>query len=149
MTDKQIIIDGIDVSGCRQYMPRYMEDYDIDTLDYCNRYFKPCKDVDVKYCHYKQLKHKEQEYNKLYIQLKADEEYYKEEENTLRKIIKNKEERNMELYKENNKFKRTLTEVKEIAEENIRISELEGLNGVYRRGLAKQVLQKINEVLND
>ena len=60
MTKKQIIIDGVDVSGCYQYMPRYMEDYDIDTLDYCRYHFKPCKDVDVKYCYYKQLKRKEQ-----------------------------------------------------------------------------------------
>lgn len=51
------------------------------------------------------LKAKAQECNKLYIQLKADEIYHKEEENTLRKIIKNKEERNIELYKENNKLK--------------------------------------------
>lgn len=58
---KQIMIDGVDVSGCCQYMPRYMEDYDIDTLDYCGYHFKPCKDVDVKYCYYKQLKRKEQE----------------------------------------------------------------------------------------
>ena len=64
MTDKQIIIDGCDVSGCCQYMPRYMEDYDIDTLDYCRYHFKPCKDVDVKYCYYKQLKRKEQECEK-------------------------------------------------------------------------------------
>ena len=60
------------------------------------------------------LERKEQECNKLYIQLKADEEYHKEEENTLRKIIKNKEERNIELYKENNKLKQTLIEIKEI-----------------------------------
>ena len=96
-----------------------------------------------------QLKRKEQECNKLYIQLKADEEYHKEEENTLRKIIKNKEERNIELYKENNKLKQTLIRIKEIAEENIRIADLEGLNGVYRRGLAEQILQKINEVENE
>ena len=96
-----------------------------------------------------QLKRKEQECNKLYIQLKADEEYHKEEENTLRKIIKNKEERSIELYKENNKLKQTLIGIKEIAEENIRIADLEGLNGVYRRGLAEQILQKINEVENE
>lgn len=48
-----------------------------------------------------------------------------------------------------NHYKQILTEIKEIAEENIRISESEGLNGVYRRGLAKQILQKIDEVLND
>ena len=45
-----------------------------------------------------------------------------------------------------NRYKQTLTEIKEIAEENIRIADLEGLNGVYRRGLAKQILQKIREV---
>ena len=65
MTDKQIIIDGVDVSGCCQYMPRHMEDYDIDTLDYCRYHFKPCKDVDVKYCYYKQLARKEQECERL------------------------------------------------------------------------------------
>ena len=96
-----------------------------------------------------QLKRKEQECNKLYIQLKADEEYHKEEENTLRKIIKNKEERSIELCKENNKLKQPLIGIKEIAEENIRIADLEGLNGVYRRGLAEQILQKINEVENE
>lgn len=62
---KQIIIDDVDVSGCCQYMPRYMEDYDIDTLDYCRHHFKPCKDVDVKYCYYKQLKREEQECEEL------------------------------------------------------------------------------------
>ena len=56
-----IIIAGVDVSGCCQYMPRHMEDYDIDTLDYCRHYLKPCKDIDVKYCYYKQLKRKEKE----------------------------------------------------------------------------------------
>ena len=46
---------------------------------------------------------------------------------------------------ENRKLSKTLIEIKEIAEENIRIADLEGLNGVYRRGLAKQILQKISE----
>lgn len=47
---------------------------------------------------------------------------------------------------QNDKYARVLREIKEIAEENIRIADLEGLNGVYRRGLAEQILQKINEV---
>ena len=42
-------------------------------------------------------------------------------------------------------FKNCLINIKEIAEENIRIADLEGLNGVYRRGLAEQILQKISE----
>lgn len=60
-----------------------------------------------------QLERKEEECEKLYIQLKTDEEYHKEEENTLRKIIKNKEERNIELYKENKKYKQAIDMIKE------------------------------------
>ena len=44
--------------------------------------------------------------------------------------------------KQINEYSHTLTEIKGIAEENIRIADLEGLNGVYRRGLAEQILQK-------
>ena len=43
------------------------------------------------------------------------------------------------------KLKQALAEIKYIAEENIRIADLEGLSGVYRRGLAEQILQKISE----
>lgn len=49
----------------------------------------------------------------------------------------------------NTKLRQTLTEIKEIAEENMRIADLEGLNGVYRRGLAKQILQIISEEIKD
>ena len=73
MTDKEKIIDGVDVSVCYQYMPRHMEDYDIDTLDYCRYHFKPCKDVDIKYCYFKQLKRKEKECE----ELKEDRERWK------------------------------------------------------------------------
>ena len=135
MTDKQIIINKMDKSK------RYCEGID---CAWCNEkepcIYKIANELEEK------LLRKTQECNKLYIQLKADEEYHKEEENTLRKIIKNKEERNIELYKENNKLKQTLAEIKDVAEANIRIADLEGLNGVYRRGLAKQILQKVAEV---
>ena len=97
------------------------------------------------------LKRKEEECEKLYIQLKTDEEYHKEEENTLRKIIKNKEERNIELYKENNKLKQTLTEIKEIAEkqcnicvEIIPIDEYKDCEKCWQ----DKILQKISEVNN-
>lgn len=49
--------------------------------------------------------------------------------------------------KQLDKYSQAFIEIKEIAEENIRIADLEGLNGVYRRGLAKQILQKISEVI--
>lgn len=37
-----------------------------------------------------------------------------------------------------------LMRIKNVAEENIMIADLEGLSGVYRRGLAEQILQIIN-----
>ena len=108
-----------------------------------------------------QLKEKEIECNKLYIQLKADEEYYKEE-NTLRKIIKNKEERNIELYKENNKLKQTLNDIKEIVEKvyndcddcyrdtdtNCDVDCIDCSLGA-QANLAEQILRKIKDVLNE
>lgn len=87
-----------------------------------------------------QLKRKEQECEKLYIQLETDEEYHKEEENTLRKIIKNKEERNIELYKENKKYKQTLDEIEKIAEEDFNHTCWKAYAGQL-----KQILQKNSE----
>lgn len=43
-------------------------------------------------------------------------------------------------------YRQTLQEIKEITERNIEIADTEGLSGCYRRGLAKQILQKISEV---
>ena len=78
MTDKQIIIDGVDVSECS-----YFNCTDEHYCDECSSEFG-CAICDERtICYYKQLKRKEQECEKLYIQLKADEEYHKEEENTL------------------------------------------------------------------
>lgn len=93
--------------------------YSTYTLEGCEQAYHDQLEIDVERATKEleeKLKAKEQECNKLYIQLKSDEKYHKEEENTLRKIIKNKEKRNIELYKENNKLKQTLTEIKEIAE---------------------------------
>ena len=106
MADKETIIDGIDVSGCEHCvkMTKYRCIIQRDVYK--------CLCEENPNCYYKQLKRKEQECDKLYIQLKADEEYHKEEENTLRKIIKNKEERNIELYKENNQLKEDNEELK-------------------------------------
>lgn len=162
MTDKQIIIDGIDVSGCYQYMPRYMEDYDIDTLDYCRYYFKPCKDVDVKYCYYKQLKRKEQEVqqamdNYVQLDLQRVKEYnelvglYKAKEQEceeLKEEIKTNgfgcfniemSEQLDQLKAENEKLKQTLTEIKEICKAESYLSPQS------TRLLVHDILQKISE----
>ena len=140
---KEIIIDGVDVSECKHFDSYYKE----CKAEYYTRYgyeivkCDSCKDNSN--CYYKQLKRKEQECNKLYIQLKADEEYHKEEENTLRKIIKNKEERNIELYKENNKLKQTLTEIK------FWVKEFLKRTGQVVPYEIKEILQKISEVEDD
>lgn len=210
MTDKQIIIDGVNVAGCEAYKP-YLGKYDCIALG--NKSAATCKGSPN--CLFKQLARKTQECegikkqlerfkteneklkDKAYIlfdeaiierdnfieELKAEKEQVEQErealqmsDNEAREIIAelkaeceelkkeleaiyddckgcptcNEALYNANLYaKEYRKLKQALTEIKGIAEENIRISDSEGLNGVYRRGLAEQIIQKINEVLND
>lgn len=139
MTDKQRIIDGVDVSGCCQYMPRYMEDYDIDTLDYCRRNFKPCKDVDIKYCYFKQLKRKEQECE----ELKEDRERWKSNFNGKVSAIEELLQQLDQLKAKNIKIYKTLTEVKFL------VRELLKRTGQVVPYEIKQILQKISEVNND
>ena len=131
MTDKQIIIDGVDVSGCKHY--KHNDE---------NSGWSSCTSKDEEHIHavnplccekedclYKQLARKTQECEELkneYGKLEQDNDF---------------------LAEKNSRLKGCLAEIKEIAEENIRIADLEGLNGVYRRGLAKQILQKISEVV--
>ena len=131
MTDKHII-DEVDVRECNCYIEGERGMTCVGTFISSNCSKNPN-------CYYKQLKRKEQECNKLYIQLEADEEYHKEMENTLRKIIKNKRERNLELYKENNKLKQTIKEIKEIIKENFYFLDCD------YRWILEQILQKISE----
>ena len=58
MTDKQIIIDGVDVSGCNCLGVKLTKKHMCicDSIDFCN---------EEPNCYYKQLKRKEQECNKL------------------------------------------------------------------------------------
>ena len=121
MTDKQIIIDAnqcewrTGVEHCGDYECMLNKCCDYNCDWYKRRKLE------------QQLKAKEQECETLASQL--DFEVQKKEC----------------LEQECEELKQTLTEIKEIAVENIRIADLEGLNGVYRRGLAKQILQKISE----
>ena len=127
MTDKQIIIDG---KECRYWFRPNPDDYRKCSLrgknDNCD---------EIKDCFVKEL------LGKLAIKEQECEEINLKNE----RLVAEKYTMNEEILK----LKQTLTEIKEIAEENIRIADLEGLNGVYRRGLAKQILQKISEVHND
>ena len=130
MTDKQIVIDGVDVSGCECYNPNIKMDCLLHPLQ-----SDACKNNPN--CYYKQLKRKEQECEELNKEI--------HNLNSTIDFIKVTEHSAINKY---NKLKQAVREIKKITEENIRIADLEGLNGVYRRGLAEQILQKC-EVIND
>ena len=133
MTDKEkIIIDGVDVSKCYRYQKK---------TGYCKGAFKPeelpfCENFD---CEFKKLARKTQECEELKKQLMQKSE--------VDMFFNTPIEGWSSVPCGICKYKNCLTEIKGIAEENIRIADLEGLNGVYRRGLAKQIIQKISEVV--
>ena len=157
MTDKQIIIDGIDVSGCIYYQYNMCtatkDDYGDCSL--C------CQDYDMNDCYYKQLKRKEQECEEL------------------KKIINEAKNSNLDLksflvgeavgneYEQQlDQLKQTFAEIKDIVERDKLVCEscseryTDGCTGYKdfenegdcthcgngaRADLAKQILQKISE----
>lgn len=156
MTDKQIIIDGVDVSGC--------ECYSEHREGYCGWHI-PCEGDT---CLYKlkwalqQLKHKEQENeelkeknNTLLGELQVAEESLKDYEahyNRQCEQVDKLEKENKELkfyierYKhiwELDKYKQVFKEIKETAE------KYKNLNFGEQQYCYKDILQKISEVIND
>lgn len=143
MTDKQIIIDGIDVSGCEHY----------DEVCLGNHHYKWCKDNDN--CYYKQLKRKEQECEA--DKMEAEEGYEINVELKAKNEILEKDKANLAVITETlkvqfKKLKQTLAEIKEIAESEMDSKEFMAvqymLNGSIdnKNKVLKQILQKINEV---
>lgn len=107
MTDKQIIIDGVDVSGCKYIDIENFEPpicHCVSQRDECEM---PCEDN--KDCHYKQLKRKEQELQKAmdnYVQLDLQRV---KEYNELVDLYKYKEQECDELKREKRNFYNFLT----------------------------------------
>ena len=59
MTDKQIIIDGVDVSGCKKYEHEIVKcNATLKNMCFCGG---RCTDEKNANCYFKQLKRKEQE----------------------------------------------------------------------------------------
>ena len=131
MTDKQIIIDGVDVSGCKKYEHEIIR---------CNTSLKNmcfyggrCTDKKNADCYYKQLKHKEQEYE----ELKEEIKHYKQ-------IAQYHGNLSVKYTNKSAKLKQTLTEIKNIAEKENNDTKV-----LYNRRTdqrMKQILQKISEV---
>ena len=150
MTDKQIIIDGVDVSGCKCYSEH--------REGYCG-WYTPCEGDT---CPYKlkwalqQLKAKEQECEEL-----------KEELNGIEKLCRTNAEKFINKYdqlkaaNEKLKLKQITKEIKEIVSKHYKTEEelfkirhsrlpkfsMGALNG--RHNLALEILQKIKEVENE
>ena len=136
MTDKKMIIDGCKFqSDCIEYKDiSYLKIMPICVIHElsiaCHDKVNKCKYYKL----YKQLQAKEQECEELKDEIK----HYKQ-------IAQYHGNLSVKYTNKSARYKQTLTKIKDIAEENIRIADLEGLNGVYRRGLAEQILQKISE----
>ena len=122
MTDKQIIIDGVDVSGCKYYIAdngvQYNGCYELTDICECNKEDDFCDDNPN--CYYKQLQREKQD--------------SQEARDTAIKEFNRAE-----------KLSQTLTDIRKIAEKEVKYAP----DGeTFSRPEIKQILQKINEVLN-
>ena len=72
MTKKQIIIDGVDVSGCKHFKnATCIADYLLTDMNFSEAKCELCKN-----CYYKQLKRKEQALNEIEKYLDAQQKYF-------------------------------------------------------------------------
>lgn len=103
MTDKQIMIDGADVSGCIYYQHN-MCTATKDNYGDCSFY---CKDYEMKDCYYKQLKRKDEENE----ELTADTVYLRDRVGKLEQAILRRNKQLDNLKAENEELKRNITEI--------------------------------------
>lgn len=131
MTEKQIIIDGVDVSGCPYY---------IDSDGSCSSHDCECIKCIHNVCFYKDYKAKEQECE----ELKNIINEAKNSKLDLKSFLVGEAVQN-EYEQQLNKLKQTLTEIKEIAEQiSLPMGTGKSSNRVI---LANKILQKISEVV--
>ena len=152
MTDKQIIIDGVDVSGCEHFEPCTKYTCEISEMTYC------CEEEPN--CYYKQLKRKEQEYEALNkvakthlaetFEMQKEIDQLKAELQATKGLVTAIGKENFGLIQEQNeidkkidKYEIALQEIKEIAEKGHKER-----GNLMRTWWFKDILQKINEVEN-
>ena len=124
MADKEIIIDGVDVSKCRWHTNLIMDCLEIPT--------QHCKCTNDKNCYYKQLKHKEQECKNLEEELRG-----------CRIGIKDISIENTEICKISEKYKRVLDEIEKFAQDIANTKEW--INCTYNALKAESILDIINK----
>lgn len=118
---EEIIIDGVNVAGCKYYKGKCME-----YTHYCQIGCKECTDIGIKLCHYKQteiFKAKIERLEQENAELKAENERLKEEieirdnlSEKFRKEALSWANIANEYQKDKTKLKQTLQEIKKIAE---------------------------------
>ena len=168
MTDKQITIDGVDVSGCKLFRNGIC-------ASPINPKCKLCVEISKKMCYYKQLKRKEQECKDLredikdianLLDLDTGEEYNFSNIELEIKQLKAKEQECEQLKTwfielngkahsnslELDQLKQTLTEIKEMCNsveniENVKSLYDAALSGMYLQ--ANKILKKISEVISE
>ena len=63
--NEQIIIDGVDVSGCIHHEEEFEEDEDIKIKNFCALWYNSCHSCNNHNCYYKMYSRKEQECEEL------------------------------------------------------------------------------------
>ena len=136
MTDKQIIIDGVNVKDCKRRISK----------DNYWRYYKRLCSENNYNCIWKKYYRKEQECEELKKRLESFQKDYSK----LYQVVENKGyiKELDQLKIENNQFKQTLAEIKEIAETATKClyaTKSDDYTDGYR-WLGNIILQKISEV---
>ena len=134
MTDKQIIIDGVDVSGCKWFC-KWNSKCSLFDCPYGGH--PQCDNGELYDCDHKQLKRKEQECEELTEKVKKYGEINEQETKDYAEL-KNKAE----------KCKQTLADIKEIAE-NVQsfVGRIDIEDDVFEQ--MEQILQKISEAKDE
>ena len=135
MTDKQVIVDGVDVSECNFCE---WKSSDIPQCRIRLASFEPtCKGYN---CYYKQLKRKEQECEELKEEIDDLKEIIQRHDNDNNALLSEFEDDLVDYYR---RYKECLAEIKEIAEKQVKRAP----DGeTFARPEIKQILQKISEI---
>ena len=128
MDDKQIIIDGVDVSGCGHYE-------DLNCFAYRDSCGYPLDCKDNPSCYYKQLKQKEQECEEL-------KKIIQRHDNDNNALLKEVEDRLCEYYR---RYKQALAEIIRFFEEDEDFARYSGRPIIF----AKSALEKIEKILKE
>ena len=131
MTDKQIIIDGVDVKKCVYHESGYCT---ISKEAYCYCCDKPN-------CHYKNWQRKEQKCEELKAKCKKYGEINEQETKDYAELKTERDSYIDKYFLESQKvvnLRKVLTEIKEIAEENKETAQY--------KGICFSILKKISEV---